>query len=893
MKKILSLVMIAAMLLTSIMAIVPASAAETEKVNFLPEGVYDLIKAAYEADGASTNDYVPSVTPFAYTNYKINEKIAESKLLSISIPVRKTLAADAEGNFTFTLSTFKDSGILGSEPTSTYVIKIKGADYGLEANKSNIFKFIKVDLSSYNINIAKGEVLAFAGANDTLLPAWAPNDNSNVQKIIKEKYPDLVGFAANVGKSNYSANANSCIFFDFELEKAVGWDQPEPPADASELDFTYYDTIRYMPEDVFADLKALFEKDGANTLDWVPSVAPFTPSNVAFQNLMVGTRMRSITLPVRKTLGTDADGNFTFTISTYKRDKLTNSSAVKSYAIKINAEEYGLTANTAAIYKFIKIDVSEYEIIVGEDEVLAFSANGDTLIPGYSGNVVSFLQSRFPIMMGFGAYTGKAQFTSNTWPNACIFFDMEYDVPVTKEYAQLRDLIAEADSFAKDDYSAGWENLTVTLNAAKTVFAEKPDSPDDLAAIYEVLVDAVEGLVPLASVDFTALTNAINAAKALEGKDDEYTPATWDAFAKALADAKAVAADADSKQSAVSAAATALTTAQAALAKKPALDTLAAMITKCEALTAATYTTSSWTALADALAAAKTIKDNVNATAADVDAALAALTAAYGALDTKADSTELQAKIDATFSAYDREIYTANSYKVLNDIIRDAEADIAAGEIGEKSTAEYIAKIDEAIAGLQKRADTDALKALVADWENVTDDDYHPDGIAALTEAVEDILEACKPAKAGNTSEADAEALKAALEAAIAALKKYADYTAIDAKLTETENLVKTEYTEQSWQKLVDAKSAINTLKSNKLATEDDAAKALADLNAAIDGLVKADAEQATEEPEATENEVTDILVDKSGCGSFVGASAMVVTIVSILRCAVVLKKKD
>lgn len=889
MKKTLSLVMIAAMLLASVIAILPASAADTVKVNFLPDGLYDQLKTVYEADGASTSDYVPGVTPFAFTNYKINEKLAESKLLSISIPVRKTLAADADGNFTFTLSTFKNTGVAGSDPINSYVIKIKGSDHGLEENKSNIFKFIKVDLSAYNIEIAEGEVLAFAGKNDTLLPAWASNDNSGVQKKIKESYPDLVGFAANVGKTSYSANSNSCIFFDFELEKKAGWDVVEPE---KEFDFTYYDTKKFMPDDVYADLKALFEKDGAATLDWVPSVAPFTPVNAGFQDLMEGTRMRSITLPIKKTLGTDADGNFTFTISTFNKDGLTNSAPTKSYAVKINAEKYGLTANTANIFKFIKIDVSEYDIVVGENEVLAFSTNGDTIIPGYSGNVSSFLSSRFPIMMGFGAYTGKAQFTSNTWPSACIFFDMEYDVPVTKEYAELRDLIAEASSFVSDDYSAGWQNLEVTLSAAKTIFEQKPDSTEDLAAIYKDLQAAVNALVPLANVDATALNNAITAAKPLEGNEDEYTPATWDAFAKALADAKAVSANKDAKQSEINAAANALTAATAALAKKPALDSLATEITKCEALSAADYTTSTWTALSEALAVANATKDNVNATAEDVDAAITSLKSAYDALDKKADTAALKAKIDAAIADYNRELYTANSYKDLNELINAAEKAIEEGEIGEKSSSEYIKNIDDAIAALVKRADVEELKALVETWENVTDDDYHPTGVAELQKIVEAIIDACKPAKAANLSVADADEYKAALEYAVAGLMKYADYTEIDAKLAETENLVKSEYTEDSWQKLVDAKNAINTLKSNKLATEEDAILALANLTKAINGLTKP--EQATNTPEATnDNSGATEPAEESGCGGFIGASALVVTLVSVLGCAVVLKKKD
>lgn len=882
------------MMLASVLAIIPASAADTETVGFLPEGLYAKLAALYEADGASTNDYVPSVTPFAYTNYSINERIAGSKLLSISIPVRKTLAADAEGNFTFTLSTIKSAEVaVNATPTATYVIKIKGADYGLEANKSNIFKSIKVDVSSYNINIAEDEVLAFAGAADTLLPAWTPNDNSTVQKKIKEEYDSLVGFAANVGKASYSANANSCIFFDLELEKAKGWDEEEPET-TEKIDFTYYDTKKYMPEDVYAELKALFEKDGANTSDWVPSVAPFTPVNAAFQDLMAGTRMRSITLPIKKTHSADADGNFKFTISTFKKDGLTNSAPVNTYTIKINAEKYGLTPNTSGIFKFIKFDVSEYNIVVAKDEVLAFSANGDTIIPGYSGNVASFLNSKFPMMMGFGAYTGNPKFTSNTWTSGCIFFDMEYDVPVNKGYAELRDIIAEVKDYVKDDYSAGWDTFKLTLDTAIPYLEQKKDSSDDLSAMAKALKEAVDALVPLATVDFAALNTAITAAKAFEGKGDEYTPLTWDAFAKALADAKAVAADAKSKQSAVNAATKALTDAQAALAKKPDLDTLAAEITKCESLSADTYLTSTWEALADALSAAKAVKDNVNSTADDVTAAINALKAAYDALDKKGETTALQAKIDEVSATYARELYTANSYKILNDLIYAAGNDIEAGEIGEKSGAEYIKKIDEAIAGLKKKADIDALKALVEKWESVTDKDYHPDGVAELIAIVDEIREACKPAKAANLSIEEADEFIESINYAVAGLKKYADYTEIDAKLAEAENLVKTDYTAESWQKLVEAKTAINTLKSNKLATEEDAIVALANLNKAIEGLTKPSAEQPTEDANATEDKPADDTTDtKSGCGSFIGASALVVTVVSVLGCAVVLKKKD
>jgi hypothetical protein len=75
------------------------------------------------------------------------------------------------------------------------------------------------------------------------------------------------------------------------------------------------------------------------------------------------------------------------------------------------------------------------------------------------------------------------------------------------------------------------------------------------------------------------------------------------------------------------------------------------------------------------------------------------------------------------------------------------------------------------------------------------------------------------------------------------------------------------------------------------MSTEEDAAKALEDLNAAVGALVKKAAEQTTDAPKTTEDPKTTEKPKDTGCGSTVVAS--VVAIVAVLGCAVVLKKKD
>jgi hypothetical protein len=144
-------------------------------------------------------------------------------------------------------------------------------------------------------------------------------------------------------------------------------------------------------------------------------------------------------------------------------------------------------------------------------------------------------------------------------------------------------------------------------------------------------------LIPV-PVEKEALAEETAAAEALV--EGDYTAASWTSFAAALANAKAVIADENATQEAVDAALAALATAKAGLETAPPpvdKEALAELTGAAEALNEAYYTADSWASFATALASAKAVLADGNATQFAVDAAVVALTTAKEALVIKPD----------------------------------------------------------------------------------------------------------------------------------------------------------------------------------------------------------------------------------------------------------------
>ena len=148
------------------------------------------------------------------------------------------------------------------------------------------------------------------------------------------------------------------------------------------------ETVFELFRQIRKELYELFEKSTGMTFKSADALNP--PFALGNANAISDGRLLSMTVPVYKTGKTDANGDFIFTIFVYRLgyDKL-KADALRSYEIKINAEQYGLTANKNGVKKAIKVDLSSYDITVAAGETLGYCADGDTLIPAYIARIKS------------------------------------------------------------------------------------------------------------------------------------------------------------------------------------------------------------------------------------------------------------------------------------------------------------------------------------------------------------------------------------------------------------------------------------------------------------------------------------------------------------------------
>ncbi|MBE6630004.1 MAG: SGNH/GDSL hydrolase family protein [Ruminococcaceae bacterium] len=156
-----------------------------------------------------------------------------------------------------------------------------------------------------------------------------------------------------------------------------------PPTQNPPADTTFKRTENYLPADFYAQMKTYFEstEKGFYPYDDL-SKAPLVCTDVfVISNCVV----KSITIPVFSTDETDKNGDFTFTMYVLPNDwaglRAEMADPMEKFEIKINAAEHGLTENTSAVRKFIKVDLSEYEIELSDEETLGFGHADDTLIP--------------------------------------------------------------------------------------------------------------------------------------------------------------------------------------------------------------------------------------------------------------------------------------------------------------------------------------------------------------------------------------------------------------------------------------------------------------------------------------------------------------------------------
>ena len=223
-------------------------------------------------------------------------------------------------------------------------------------------------------------------------------------------------------------------------------------------------------------------------------------------------------------------------------------------------------------------------------------------------------------------------------------------------------------------------------------------------------------------VDKTKLEEALTAAKAL--KEADYTADTWAPFAEVLARAESVFADVDATQKSVDEVTKALTDAQGQLQKIVIKDALKKAIDDAKALVKDDYTEESWTAFAEVLDKVEDVYLDNGATQEAVDKAVSDLQAAIEALVKKEESVNVDKsqleKAIADVKALKEDEYTADSWKVLQDILTKAEQ-VQADEKATQETVDAVVKeLTDAKAALVKKeeevkVDKTKLEKAIAD----------------------------------------------------------------------------------------------------------------------------------------------------------------------------------
>ncbi len=256
--------------------------------------------------------------------------------------------------------------------------------------------------------------------------------------------------------------------------------------------------------------------------------------------------------------------------------------------------------------------------------------------------------------------------------------------------------------------------------------------------------------------------DALNAAieEAEKRVETDYTAESWANFARALENAKIVAADENADQTAVDEATALLNEAMGALvAAEPPADVdrtaLEALIAEAEGYNRTDYTEESWAVFAEALTNAYSVDQNVEATQDDVDKAAEALQAAIDGLEevhADVNLEEIRALIDEALQIQN-DGYTAESWDALQNALVNAALAVSDPDVTQEQIDQLAAALVDAITGLKaaepaEEVNLAAINALINVAQRLDKDNYTAESWNALQDALAAALAAAEDPEA-------------------------------------------------------------------------------------------------------------------------------------------------
>ncbi|PTJ16982.1 lectin-like domain-containing protein [Staphylococcus simulans] len=433
--------------------------------------------------------------------------------------------------------------------------------------------------------------------------------------------------------------------------------------------------------------------------------------------------------------------------------------------------------------------------------------------------------------------------------------DAEAALQAKSDKAALQAAIDKANALGQLDPTDKEDKaLQDAVTAGEAVKADGNATPQQVQEATKAITDAIAAKERQDALD--ALQKALDDAKTV--KKDDYKPNTVAPFEAAITAGEAAKADATKTPEELKAAAKAITDAKNNLEAKANKDELNKAITTAEGLTLDPNDKED-KAVQDALAKAKEVQADQNATQAAVDAAKAALEDAINAKKAQ-DAKEAKEAADAKQAALDalkqelakaaqvdKNNYTPDSVKPLTDSQTAGQAIVDAPE---NKTTEEIEKATQALkdaqAGLVAKADKAELDKAITAAEGLTLDPNDKED-----KAVQDALNKAKEVQANpNATQEEVNAAKDALNKAIEAktAQDQADAVkaaldALKAELEKAKAVQTDKFTPDSVKPLTDAETAGQAIVDDPTGkTVEEINKATQDLKDAQAGLVaKAD----------------------------------------------------
>ncbi|WP_176745498.1 FIVAR domain-containing protein, partial [Staphylococcus sp. HMSC056G08] len=394
--------------------------------------------------------------------------------------------------------------------------------------------------------------------------------------------------------------------------------------------------------------------------------------------------------------------------------------------------------------------------------------------------------------------------------------DAENALQAKSDKAALQAAIDKANALGElNPADAEDKAIQDAVAAGEKVKADGNATPQEVADATKAINDAIAAKEHQDALD--ELQKAIEDAKAVN--KDDFKPNTVKPFEDAVKAGETAKADATKTPQELKDAAKAITDAQKALEAKANKDELNKVITTAEGLTLDPADKED-KAVQDALAKAKEVQADPNASQDAVDAAKAALEdainakAAQDAKEAKEAADAKQAALDALKAelekakAINKDEYTPNSVKPLTDAETTGQAIVDAPD--NKTTAEIEAAtqaLKDAQAGLVAKADKTELDKAIT-----TADGFTLDPADKEDKAVQDALEKAKEVQANPNATQDEvnaakDALNKAIEAKTAQDQADAKQAALDelkAELAKVAKIDLNQYTPDSVKPLTD-----------------------------------------------------------------------------------------